>query len=1098
MSIVTDSKGNCTHRDNNPQVSNRPKDRITLKNDTRERNRLDWARYSEATLKAKPYHNEAYFQALLKELRFQPETEIHYRAINKESQQNKKGTLSKDKALRERQLEIECRQGFGVYYQPVQRLNKEGNLNGVVPLIVESDEGTLQSQLDNIIRLGLPLPSAITYSGNRSLHIVYLLDLEDCPIEVFEELQSNICAAVEGDENTVGYRRLWRFPGSFHPKTKEKCALYFWSGRKYELSDLLKFTPSLGAKIFSKVPHWLEEEEYNARYFYKKDENTYLKPKQRFDDMCETGLLKLVSRNSKTSHYATIDESTAIWASNTNQHHFGRDSGSSMSHADLIEYSGLAKARRTKAKTKNLLREELEGAEVQNSRWVSIDSAKFTEARLVAIQANQGTGKSFSTAKELKESGLNKHTIAVSALKAIVEKLAADLDIDHYEKQAITEDLVNGMAICLPSLDKIQNVNKSFVLYIEEVDIVLNSLFEGNETLKEMKQVLVANVFKKLVGLADKVIITSANIFPEHISFFRELMGIGKAETYIIQNTTTIKKKATWLNNYSLANTQDLILSDWANGEKGFVFCTGKQTSIDTSKLLEDAGAKVLNIHGDNSHTKEAQFFVAYPDKSIAQNNWDWIVVSPSVYIGTSIEVRDYFKKVYALVEFNKISPLSISQGLNRVRDENVQRIIYTKSCKGRYPETPRAIVDFAVNRMNLTPSEYGGDFSKSLYGILPNLRFMEGKVYREESDYVWLYTVGISFSRLNKLKNNFEASLREAVALEGYEITKQTIDDSLKETDTSAVTKGNRERMSADRVAKLQSATIYSDAQLEEIESKATLDEEEVVNREATFLSRKFPNVPITETLYRNEDKLHAGLKKTLAVVEEGYARDRDAVTFESADIKNFLGLKSVELVKEIGTVLEIENFRNLRGIVEPIEKELLLERANSLKKKIKAALGIDLNEKGSDNSKIKKILQAFNIYTKSKMVTKDGDNFRAMVFDEEKCSLAESILEGKQQHWADKEKQKEQETLNTVGLSIGEEVAYWVQNEQIEGYKLLGLYKGEGQMMMSTGCTWAGSSLCSAVWIQDVQTGQKIKVASKDVSKIRTEETLVERLAF
>ena len=185
MSIVTDSKGNCTQRSNNQQAATRPKDRITLANDRREQNRQDWARYSEATIKANPYHNEAYFQALLKELKFQPGSAIYYRAVNKESQQNKKGTLAKKKTLRERQLEGECRQGFSVYYQPVQMLAKKGKLNGVVPLTIESDEGSLQSQLDNIIRLGLPLPSAITYSGNRSLHVTYLLDLKDCPVEVF-------------------------------------------------------------------------------------------------------------------------------------------------------------------------------------------------------------------------------------------------------------------------------------------------------------------------------------------------------------------------------------------------------------------------------------------------------------------------------------------------------------------------------------------------------------------------------------------------------------------------------------------------------------------------------------------------------------------------------------------------------------------------------------------------------------------------------------------------------------------------------------------------------------------------------------------------
>jgi hypothetical protein len=144
-----------------------------------------------------------------------------------------------------------------------EHLNKLGNLKAwgasdkhisqAIGIWGECDGGlSIQEQQALPGAAGLPEPTLTVWTGNKSLHMYWLLQpgelLEPCQ---FRELQQRLAEALANASPTAGAdrsihnpARLMRAPGGIHPATGNRCTIHGGSGKRFTVAALLAMLPA--------------------------------------------------------------------------------------------------------------------------------------------------------------------------------------------------------------------------------------------------------------------------------------------------------------------------------------------------------------------------------------------------------------------------------------------------------------------------------------------------------------------------------------------------------------------------------------------------------------------------------------------------------------------------------------------------------------------------------------------------------------------------------------------------------------------------------------------------------------------------------------
>jgi Protein of unknown function (DUF3987) len=130
---------------------------------------------------------------------------------------------------------------------------KRTGANCIDPLaiIADYDYGTEPPTDDQLIRLGLPLPTVRVKSG-RGHHLWWFLKEESCTKEKRNQICWEIAKSTGGDEQMKSDARLLRLPGSIHLKDPENPKLVYIIEKNYErrysFSDFETFLSKLPPK----------------------------------------------------------------------------------------------------------------------------------------------------------------------------------------------------------------------------------------------------------------------------------------------------------------------------------------------------------------------------------------------------------------------------------------------------------------------------------------------------------------------------------------------------------------------------------------------------------------------------------------------------------------------------------------------------------------------------------------------------------------------------------------------------------------------------------------------------------------------------------
>lgn len=125
------------------------------------------------------------------------------------------------------------REGYNIYSVINDGGDKDEEITICPALFVEFDDKPKDFQLDFWKSYGLPEPSLVIDSGNKSLHTYWAFQKAIAP-KKWSTLQRGLVNWVGSDPACVNLSRCMRVPGFIHPKTGKQSKILSFTGARYE------------------------------------------------------------------------------------------------------------------------------------------------------------------------------------------------------------------------------------------------------------------------------------------------------------------------------------------------------------------------------------------------------------------------------------------------------------------------------------------------------------------------------------------------------------------------------------------------------------------------------------------------------------------------------------------------------------------------------------------------------------------------------------------------------------------------------------------------------------------------------------------------
>jgi len=210
------------------------------------------------------------------------------------------------------------------------------------------------------------------------------------------------------------------------------------------------------------------------------------------------------------------------------------------------------------------------------------------------------------------------------------------------------------------------------------------------------------------------------------------------------------------------------------------------------TEILESLGHKCLLITSETKRLKAVKDFIKDPDKSIQENRYDAVLFSPSAESGLSVDIKGYFKALYAFF-FGVLGTDAQQQMIIRIRDIECPRYVWLRShsivtdstFEKRYDDKA-LLLSLLTNEVNHLSLEYKSE-------TLANLKDKIENVPTQLMELAEHFRLIAQHERFN-----FRESFCNAVVENGYSLERVTLKtDKESNQEQKAKTKAIKERES-------------------------------------------------------------------------------------------------------------------------------------------------------------------------------------------------------------------------------------------------------------------------------------------------------------
>ena len=471
-----------------------------------------------------------------------------------------------------------------------------------------------------------------------------------------------------------------------------------------------------------------------------------------------------------------------------------------------------------------------------NMKYLNADIFKnHLDKKLLCVQSEKGTGKTYNLLKALFDSGKDKEFESIlflssrrtfgikllSELKKYDFKLYSDIKHKYIDEKRIICQIDSLLRLELDSYD---------LIIVDECESLARYLTSQHFT-KNPRASCVVNNFEMYLREATNVYILDADLSERCMNYYMKTCEIKDTKEYKLFHNEYKSYENYKVKYTTYANWVSFIMNDIELGKKVVVPMASNNKAKDLQSLIKNMhpDKKVLLIHKESSEEDKLQKLMKINETWIV---YDVIIYTPSVCMGVSFDVPDYFERIYAYGCHQSLGAQEFAQMLHRVRTPKLKEIILAVDKYRPYDKeedylTYEDTESMLCNNFYLTHFDIHNNF-------IHKKSVTKNKIvypYKEEAIYD-LYVRNCKELVLDQL--NFTAQLFSYLKAKNYKLQLLNCNSNSFDQYLKDITQLRKERIEEERVnlidGILDADEIDTDRYLEMIKRRDEyLDEEEI-----------------------------------------------------------------------------------------------------------------------------------------------------------------------------------------------------------------------------------------------------------------------------
>ena len=308
--------------------------------------------------------------------------------------------------------------------------------------------------------------------------------------------------------------------------------------------------------------------------------------------------------------------------------------------------------------------------------------------KLLAIQSEKGTGKTSNLLKAMFEMKLNDKIndntsiLFISSRITFGFKLLGDLSTYGFKLYSQINDhyITANRIIC--QLDSLMRLSKTAydIVIIDECESLARYMTSSHFTNNKRCSLVIDNL-QILIQQAKQVFIMDADLSDRCLNYYSKIMDINlnkenSKDYHVIQNT--FKSFSEYTFGYMDFDTWiRKVLVAIENNQKIVIASASNNKAKDILELINRTfpNKKCVLIHRETSIEEKRQLLLNVNREWI---NYDVVLYTPSVCMGVSFDVENYFDNIYAYGCKDSLGSQEFAQMLHRVRSPKDLNIYLT------------------------------------------------------------------------------------------------------------------------------------------------------------------------------------------------------------------------------------------------------------------------------------------------------------------------------------------------------------------------------------------------------------------------------------